>query len=59
VDDSEIHDGVIDFSKGVNQATLRITISLDAATLEGRVVGDDGKPTPFLPRIPWNSARQL
>jgi hypothetical protein len=43
VDNSDVSDGIIDFSRGVNQANLRITISLAGATLEGRVVGSDGK----------------
>jgi hypothetical protein len=46
VDNAEASDGIIDFSGGVNRANLRVTISLDAATLEGHVVASDGKPAP-------------
>jgi hypothetical protein len=46
VDNTDASDGVIDFSRGVNRASLRVTISLGAATLEGGVIGSDSKPAP-------------
>lgn len=60
VDNADASDGIIDFSRGVNRASLRVTISLGGATVEGRVVGKDGKPAPnpgpvFLGTAPENT----
>ena len=46
VDGADVSDALLDFSRGVNRANLRVTISLNAATLEGRVIAKDGKPAP-------------
>jgi hypothetical protein len=44
LDDTEMPDGVLDLSRGVGGAKLKVTVSLNGGQLEGTVLGEDGKP---------------
>jgi hypothetical protein len=44
LDDAEVPGGVLDLSRGVRGAKVKVTISLNGAQVEGTVVGEDGQP---------------
>jgi hypothetical protein len=42
--DAEVPDGVLDLSRGVGEAKVKVTISLNGGQVEGTVFGEDGQP---------------
>jgi hypothetical protein len=46
VGSAQTTDGIVDLSRGINGAGISITLSRNAGQLEGKVVGDDGYPSP-------------
>ena len=45
VDGKTLADTVVDFSSGVNGATVKVVIGLNGASVEGTVSSENGKPT--------------
>src|SRR5580658_4928104 len=44
VGDAEAPDGVLDFSRGVSGASIKVTLNRNGGQVEGSVVGEDGEP---------------